>query len=179
MGTYVLKRRLAFMVKSRKFIQRIIDQHQQISNNSCIPSAVEMILKLLERAPISYYELQNAWTTNGSFANFDGQTIRGVTFRRINLADRGADFPLNQLFEIIDQELAADRYVVIALFGMSDRGPSFHAYVIFDKDQLTQDYLAVTKVSLNDTYVIQFDTNIKARVCEIQGTDILVYTVPI
>jgi hypothetical protein len=165
------------MLQSRESIQKIIDQHQQISNNSCIPSAVEMILKLLEKAPLDYYELQNAWTIDGSFANFDGQTIRGVTFRRTNLADRGADFPLDQLFGIIDQELAAGRYVIIALFGMSDSGPRFHAYVIFDIDQITQDYLAVTRASLNGTYVTQFDTNIKARIREIQGTDILVYTV--
>ena len=166
------------MVQSREFIKRIIDQHQQISDNSCIPSAVEMILKLLEKAPINYYELQNEWTIDGSFANFDGRTIHGVTFRRINLADRGANFPLNLLFKIIDQELAADRYVVIALFGMSNSGPSFHAYVIFDKDLITQDYFAVTKVSLKGTYVTHFETNIKSRIRKIQGTDILVYTVP-
>ena len=172
------KRRLLHMAKSRQFIQGIIDQHQQISNNSCIPSAVEMILKLLEKAPVSYYDLQNAWATNGSFANFDEQTILGVTFHRINLANRGADFPLNQLFEIIDQELAANRYVAIALSGMSGTEPCFHAYVVFDKDQPTLDYVAVTKASTNGAYVTQFDMNIKARVREIQGTDILVYTVP-
>lgn len=167
------------MVNSQHFVQGIIYQHQQKFGNSCIPSAVEMVLKLLRKAPVSYYDLQDGWTTNSSFANFDGQTICGVTFRRINLSNRGQNFPIDHLFEIIDQELTADRYVIIALLEMSDNGPCFHAYVLFEKDQLTQDYVAVTKArALNGTYVTQFGTNIKARVCEIQGTDILVYTIP-
>jgi hypothetical protein len=135
-----------------------------------------MVLKLLGKVPVDYYGLQNSWTTDGSFQNFDGQTIRGVTFRRIALADRGAEFPLNQLFEIMDHELAEGRYVIIALLGMSRRGRCYHAYVIYDKDHTTQDYLSVTKASLNGTHVTQFETNIKERVREIQGTDILVYT---
>ena len=167
------------MVESREFIQRIIDQHQQVFRNSCIPSAVEMVLKLLEKVPIRYYDLQNAWTTDGSFLNFDGQTIQGVTFHRINLTDRGPYFPFDRLFEIIDQEVTAGRYVLASLLGMSENGPCFHAYIIFEKDQSTQDYIAVTKARvLNGTYVTQFDANIKGRICEIQGTDILVYTMP-
>lgn len=164
------------MTQSQQHIQEIIDQHQQIFDISCIPSAVEMVLKLLGKVSVSYYELQNAWTTNGSFANFDEQTIHEVTFHRINLAERGPNFPFDQLFEIIDEELAADRYVVIALYGMSRKGQCFHAYVIFDEDEMTKDYLAVTKASANGTYITQFDRNIKARVRQIQGTDILVYT---
>ena len=161
--------------RSRQYIQRIIDQHQQISNVTCIPSAVEMVLKLLGKVETDYCDLQNRWTI-GSFANFDGQTVSGVTFQRINLAERSPTFPFDQLFRIIDQELASDRYVIVSLFGMSSEGPSFHAYVIFDEDRVHNDYFAVTKASLNGRYVTQFDENIKERVRRIQGTDILVYT---
>lgn len=163
------------MNRSRQYIQRIIDQHQQISNGTCIPSAVEMVLKLLGKVETNYYDLQNRWT-NGSFANFDGQTVSGVTFQRINLAERSPTFPFDQLFRIIDQELASDRYVIISLFGMFRERPCFHAYVIFDEDHVQDDYFAVTKASLNGEYVTQFDDNLKQRVYETQGTDILVYT---
>lgn len=76
------------MNRSRQYIEEIIDQHQQISHRTCIPSAVEMVLKLLGEVDEDYYDLQNDWI-NGSFVDFDGQTVSGVTFSRINLADRG------------------------------------------------------------------------------------------
>ncbi len=164
------------MVKSTQYIRGIINQHRQVKNNSCIPSAVEMVLKLLKKVPLNYYNLQNGWTNDGSFLNFDGQAIQGVTFRRINLTERGPNFPFDQLFKIINQELAEDRYVIIALLGMSDSGPKLHAYIVFDKDPSTEDYLTVTKASFFSTYVTQFDTDIKGRIREIQGTDILVYS---
>jgi len=59
---------------------------------------------------------------------------------------------------------------------MSREGPCFHAYVIFDEDQVNNDYFSVTKAYLNGGYVTQFDDNLKQRVREIEGTDILVYT---
>lgn len=108
------------MNRSRQYIEEIIDQHQQRSHRTCIPSAVEMVLKLLGNVDMDYYDLQDVWT-NGSFANFDGQTVSGVTFQRINLAERGPTFPCDQLFGLIDQELASDRYVIISLYGMSSR----------------------------------------------------------
>lgn len=102
------------MNRARRYIRRVIDQHQQITNRSCVPSAVEMVLKLLGRVNSGYYDLQNR-CTNGHFSNFDGQTISGVTFRKINLAERGQNFPFDQLFGIIDQELASNKslYLII------------------------------------------------------------------
>ena len=41
-----------------QFELRIIDAHRQLYGMSCIPSSVEMVLKLLGRVPISYYDLQ-------------------------------------------------------------------------------------------------------------------------
>ena len=58
-----------------------IDRHRQIYDAYCIPSSVEMVLKLIDRVPQDYFELQEAWKnkTDGSFANFDNRTIAGVT----------------------------------------------------------------------------------------------------
>jgi hypothetical protein len=160
--------------RSRQYVARIIDQHQQISLQSCIPSAVEMVLKLLGKVDSDYYDQQSNWT-NGSFEDFDGQTISEVTFRRINLAERGPDFPHDQLFNIIDQELESDRYVVISLLGRFREVSVYHAYIIFDKTE-NNGYLAVTKAFTNRGQVTQFIDDVKNRVRQIQGTDILTYT---
>lgn len=160
--------------RSRPYIRRIIDQHRQISDTSCIPSAVEMVLKLIGKVNSDYYDQQNGWT-NGSFEDFNGQTISEVTFRRVNLADRGPNFPFDQLFDIIDQELESDRYVIISLIAGFRERSCYHAYVIFDTTE-DNDYLAVTKAFTNEGQVTQFIDDIKNRVEQIQGTDILIYT---
>lgn len=60
--------------------ENIVDQHEQKYNLSCIPSTVELILKLLNRVPVDYYKLQDEWQNrnDGSFTNFDGRTIEGI-----------------------------------------------------------------------------------------------------
>lgn len=162
------------MNRSRQYIRGIIDQHQQISCTSCIPSAVEIVLKLLGRVDSSYYALQNSWA-NGSFENFNGQTISEVTFRRVNLAERGPNFPYHQLFDIIDQELESDRYVVISLLGRFRGKRRYHADVVFDRTQ-DNDYSVVTKAFTNGGQVTRITDGIKSRVEQIRGTDILIYT---
>ena len=132
-----------------------------------------MVLKLLGKVDLDYCDQQSCWT-NGSFENFNGQTISGVTFRRINLAERGPSFPYDQLFDTIDQELESDRYVVISLLGSFMGMSVYHADVIFDKTQ-NNDYLAVTKAFTNVGQLTQFIGDIKTKVRQIQGTDILTY----
>lgn len=98
-----------------------------------------------------------------------------MTFRRTNLAERGPSFPYDQLFGIIDQELESDRYVIISLLGIFREMSVYHAYIIFDKTQ-NNDYLAVTKAFTNGGQVTQFIDDVKNRVRQIRGTDILTYT---
>lgn len=162
------------MERSRQYIKGIIDQHKQISSRSCIPSAVEMVLKLLGKVDVGYYDQQNSWV-NGSFDDFDGQKITDLTFRRVNLADRSPDFPYEQLLDIINQELESQRYVIISLLGRFMGEPCYHAYVIFDKTA-DDDFSVVTKAFTNGEQVTQFIDAIRNMVEQIQGTDILVYT---
>ena len=170
--------RIDKMAHSKEYVEGIIDQHDQIADYSCVPSSVEMALKLLKKVPLDFYEFQKRCDPNGGcFTDFDGKTISGVTFHRINLADRGVKFPFKRLFDIIDQEIEADRYVMVALVGMSKKGRCYHGYVIFGKDRANNDYYSVTKASSNDRYVTQFDGNIKNRIIETQGTDILIYSI--
>jgi hypothetical protein len=57
-----------------RFNRNIIDAHKQLYGVSCIPSSVEMVLKLLGQVPVSYYDLQMQWQNklDGSFRDFDG-----------------------------------------------------------------------------------------------------------
>ena len=135
-----------------------------------------MVLKLLEKVDFDYYELQDD-SKPGSFPEYDGKTIEGVTFRRINLATRSDNFPFDKLYEIIDKELESNRYVVITFLGKIAGGfPVYHTYIVFAKDQ-NNDYLTVTKALTNGSSLTQFDSDIKAKIRNSKGTDILIYRV--
>jgi len=43
------------------FDKSLIDNHEQKYQCSCIPSAVEMVLKLIGKVGTDYYELQESW----------------------------------------------------------------------------------------------------------------------
>jgi hypothetical protein len=82
-------------------IDERIGSHRQLYRYSCIPSAVEIVLKLLGRVDTNYYELQNEWDNreDGSFKDFDERVVEGLTFRLVN------NLPFEKLFDTIDQEL--------------------------------------------------------------------------
>lgn len=165
------------MIRSKKEIKEIIDQHQQKKDNSCVPSSVEMVLKLLGRVKLDFYDLQKG-CTNGCFSEYDGKTINGVTFQRINLAKRNSDFPFEELSQKIKEELLSDRYVIITFLGLTSKGKrKFHAYVVYDEDPSQNDFLTVTKASSNGNYVTQFNTGIKSEIRNSKGTDILIYKI--
>lgn len=149
------------------FNREIVDAHIQKYQSSCIPSAIEMVLKLLKRVDANYYELQDAWQNNpnGSFSDFDGEMINGIRFIKKFGQDRGKDFPLNELFTEIDKELLYHRYVIISL--RSNLG--WHMYVIHGKEG--DDYTSFSKNG--QTTITQ--GQIKQIVTSMQGTDILIY----
>jgi hypothetical protein len=151
-----------------KFDRRIIDGHQQRDTMSCIPSSVEMVLKLLGRVPGSYYDLQTAWKnkTDGSFHDFDGKTFEGVTFRQQFTMARDSAFPLVKLFETIDRELKAGRFVIVGLAAGSD----FHNWVIYDEDT-NGEFLAVSKGGRGTIE----QHRVKRVITEMHGTDIGTY----
>ena len=53
--------------------QEIIKAHKQKYEYSCIPSAIEMVLKLLRKVGIDYYDLQDEWD-NKKTGNFSDLT---------------------------------------------------------------------------------------------------------
>jgi len=146
-----------------------LEAHKQIYPVSCIPMAVELVLKQLGRVPTHFFDLQNQWKnkTNGSFGDFDGKTIAGVTFHlRFNLS-RNDQFPLDDLFAAIEAELRAGRFVIVSLAVAA----GWHMHVIYGQDS-DGDFLAVTKNGYGQTEYIE---SIKRVVTAMKGTDILVY----
>jgi TPR repeat protein len=153
------------------FDRHLIDAHHQRYSMSCIPSAVEMVLKLTGRVPGSYYDQQNLWQdkADGSFHNFDGQTIAGLTFHQQFTQAHGDSFPLADLFTAIDRELQAGRFVIIGL----PSGGGTHDWVIYDEDS-NGEFLAVSK----DGPRTLENNHVRKTVIEMKGTDIGTYDPP-
>lgn len=151
-----------------RFDPALIAGHSQIYQMSCIPSSVEMVLKLEGRVPESYHELQTAWKNkrDGSFANFHGKTIAGVTFHQQFTMARNAEFPLEELFATIQDELAAGRYVIVCL----PVGPGCHNFLIYDED-VGGEFLAVSKAGATTIE----ERHVKAILLKMQGADIGTY----
>lgn len=154
-----------------KFDPQIVDAHEQGYPNSCIPSSMEMVLKLLGRVPDSYFDLQKAWKNmgDGGFIDFHGKTFAGVTFRLQYALPSNGDFPLSALFDTIHHELEAGRFVIASL--ASPRG--WHMWVIYDED-INGEFLAVSKDGRNTLK----KSHVKADIVSMQGTHICTYEFP-
>ena len=116
------------------------------------------------------HELQTAWKNkaDGSFHDFDGKTFGGVTFHQQFCMARDNAFPLAGLFEAIDRELRAGRFVIVGLA----RGSDFHNWVIYDED-LDGEFLAVSKFG---PWTIE-QRHVRKAITKMHGTDIGTYEV--
>lgn len=150
----------------------IVHQHRLLQPFCVVPSSVELVLKLAGRVPADFFELQQAWLDNngGSFHDFDGRTIAGLTFHQRFTRQRGRGFPLPKLFAAIDEELRDGRYVVVGLRNEPDPN-SFSAWVIVERNAAGE-YQAVSKNG-NDTVIVN---DVKARITRMQGTDLGIYS---
>jgi hypothetical protein len=129
--------------------------------------AVEFILKLLGRVPLDFFELQTQWNDRptGCFSDFDGRVEKGVKFTRQFANDRNHSFPLEQLFDTIENELAHKKYVAISL----QVPEGWHNYIVYDPLP-DGEFAAVTKGRSPEII-----TNVKQQVRNMNGTDILTY----
>jgi len=185
-----LKATIKHFVKN-PFIMKInindIINHRQVTDGSCIPMAVECILKLLHLMPESDFPLQNDpsksgksdWIHQGfSYPNINPK----VTFSRefflpdIGMKDRGPHFMkdyFDPLFNRIDEELINNRFVIISL--QSAPTPTqWHMEVIFDKVN-DDEYQTVTFYHNTRGPVIHKSQNLKQRVTDMEGTDIITF----
>jgi hypothetical protein len=150
-----------------KLNRQVLTIHKQISPLSCIPMSVEFVLKLMGRVPLDYFELQKNWEVHSddNFDKFNGKTIAGLQFKRMFSLSHNDNFPFNELFTAIEEELRNERYVIISL----SVPEGWHNYVIYD--QLPNgEFRAVTKGRVPDQI-----ENVRKIVCEMKGTDILTY----
>lgn len=147
--------------------RKIVDQHRQFNDLSAIPSGIEMILKLNKKVPANFFDYQKIWGRNdGNFVNFDSIAINGIRFyQKFNIV-RNKNFPFNDLYKTIDQELAEKRFVLISL----PTEVSWFIFVIYGK-QPNGDYLAFSK---HGKKTIK-ETRIKELAERINGTDIMIY----
>lgn len=147
---------------------KIVDKHLQVYSCSCIPMAIELVLKLLLRVPETYYELQRAVgeRRDVGFSEYSEREIAGIRFQEEFPCDRGPNFPIEDLFRRIDELIHCGDYVIISLATI--RG--WHMYVIYDN--IEDEYRAVSKDGAQTIYC---DT-VKHAVRTMNGTNILTYT---
>jgi hypothetical protein len=166
--------------------KEIIRNHRQLFEFSCVPMAVEFVLKLIEHAERGYFELQEKSQNNklGTFADFDNREINGVKFQHKFSVKGGRNFPpekMKKLFETIDRELdEKKRYVIISVANdPAEPSQGWHNFVIYDRNK-EGEYEAVSKtfqpdLNVHDDSDTWRRSDIRKKVTEMTGTDILTY----
>jgi hypothetical protein len=136
--------------------------------------SVEFVLKLIGKYPVDKFEWQDKHSEIENGKYFDKKTINGVTFHLKYFEyverKRKEKFPFDDFFNYIRQELDSGRYVAISL---QTGEKEWHMYIIFfyTKDD---EFKAVTFYHNNPKP--QIISDIKKKVTEMNGTDILTYT---
>jgi hypothetical protein len=131
--------------------RKIIDNHQQKFTNSCVPSAVEMILKLEGIMNPNSYFLQEAYGNNPRCGDdFDKKIFTNgnlkIKFYKILLPS------LKNIFDCIDSELNDNRCVLIPLKTSPDGANCWtcHVHVVYDFSA-DGEYKTLTKLPGQDT----------------------------
>ena len=152
-------------------LYQVIKHHRQLYSMSCIPSAIELILKLNKKVDPNYFQLQEDWKekADGTFADFDGKTIEGMIFTHHFKDSRDVKFPFEKLYKTIEAELKEGRNVIISL----PSGPGlWHMYII-GHQSADGDFIAYSRVHNVDS-VFGID-KVKEKIEAVSGTDILTY----
>jgi len=151
------------------FFDNVVNNHNQIFQSSGIPSAVEMVLKYCKAVDVNFYDLQNEWQnkTDGSFRDFDNKELYGITFSQKFVLPRDENFPIDSLFQTIEQELKSGKKVIIAL----NLDMSWPIFVVY-KQTPDGEFVSYSKFQSN-TLIIR---NTKEIVKKSNGTEIMTYS---
>ena len=151
------------------FFDSVVNSHDQIFQFSGIPLVVEMVLKYCKVVDFDFYDLQNEWKnkTDGSFSDFDNKELYGITFSHKFDLPRDANFPIDSLFQTIENELKSGRKVIVSL--PSDM--SWYMFVIY-KQTPDGEFVACSKQG-SHTLILR---NTKEIMKKINGTDIMTYS---
>ncbi|MHC8948648.1 hypothetical protein [Sphingobacterium hungaricum] len=152
------------------FFNTVVNNHNQIFEMSCIPSVVEMVLKYYKVVDFDFYDLQNEWQNkmDGSFRDFDKKELYGITFSQQFVLPRDATFPIDSLFQTIENELKAEKKVIISL--PSDTG--WHMFVICEQTP-DGEFVSYSKLGTH-TLILR---NTKEIVRKSNGTEIMTYSI--
>ena len=152
------------------FFDSVVNNHNQIFGSSCIPSSIEMVLKYYKVVDFDFYDLQKEWKNkrDGTFRNFDNKELYGITFFQKFDLPRNANFPIDSLFQTIENELKSGKKVIISL----PSGMGWHMYVI-NKQTPDGEFVSYSK-QWGNTLIIR---NTKEIVKMAKGTDIMTYSV--
>ncbi|MDH5828388.1 hypothetical protein ACFX5U_22675 [Sphingobacterium sp. SG20118] len=152
------------------FFDTVVNNHHQIFPFSGIPSAIEMVLKYCKVVNFDFYNLQNEWQnkTDGSFGDFDKKELYGITFSQKFVVPRDASFPIDSLFQTIENELKSGKKVIIAL-QMEAGWPIFVVY----KQTPDGEFVSYSKHG-SHTLIIR---NTKEIVKKSNGTEIMTYSI--
>ena len=92
------------------YVRQIADKHSQKYQDSCSPSTIELVLKVHERVPPDFYELQDKYKNeNVGFEPFAGQEVHGLRF-----TEHKEPPPFIRLRGLVGMEHGANRCVVVA-----------------------------------------------------------------
>lgn len=171
---------------------KVIQEHQQMYEKSCVPMSVEFVVKLVDPSQIFYYDEQHRFPDGTSWGgNFNNRKINNITFYHLFTNDRHT-YSLDPLFDKIKEELNNDHYVQLSLVsewkidtmgkfildGNGHKIPNcFHCWVVFQYDE-TGEFHGVTKYFNNQQpKQPSYTFNIREQLIEMGGTDILTYSV--
>jgi len=116
-----------------------------------------------------FYDLQKQWQNkaDGSFRDFDNKELHGITFSQKFVLPRDATFPIDSLFQTIEDELKSGKKVIISL--PSDGG--WHMFVIC-RQTPDGDFVSYSKLG-SHTLILR---NTKEIVKKANGTEIMTYS---
>src|SRR5690606_16648191 len=127
-----------------------------------------MILKYCKVVDFDFYDLQNEWQNkaDGSFRDFDNKELYGITFSQKFALPRDTNFPMDSLFQTIENELKAGKKAIIAL--QVDTGWSI--FVVY-KQTPDGEFVSYSKF---ESHTLIF-RNTKEIVRKSNGTEIMTY----
>ncbi|GEM_PF-271692 len=152
------------------FFDTVVNNHNQIFGPSGIPSAIEMVLKYCKAVDFNFYDLQLKWQNkiDGSFRDFDKKELYGITFSQKFVLPRDESFPMDSLFQTIDNELKSGKKVIIAL--QVETGWSI--FVVYKKSP-DGELVSYSKYGSHTTIL----RNTKEIVKKSNGTEIMTYSI--
>jgi hypothetical protein len=162
----------------------ILKKHRQLFENSCVPSSVEMVLKLEGIYEADTFDIQNRYGNKPISGDYFDREIYRKGNKAIKFRKRIFIY-LPSLFEAVKNELRNKRFVIVPLLtSIQGNYLMYHTHVIYDLTAQGE-YKTFTKFYQNDAIVYvndmekRFTDNFNNMIGKLEkdrsGIDILFY----